>query len=179
MSEFTLEIPTKVYFRNYITTRALKAEERWVHGTVMLITTGRTLTNIGYVEKMVRLLETIPKVKEVIVFDHISANPKLEEVKEAVFIGKTKGVNCIVGFGGGSALDAAKAAAAGIGSEHHIKAGIRGEYIYPKAAIVDPVYTWSVPKKITMETGFDVLAHAIESFLSVKATPFSEIDWGH
>lgn len=218
MSEFTLEIPTKVYFGNDITEKAIEQESRWIHGIVMLITTGRTLTKLGYVKNLTELLEKLPGVGKVLVFDKISSNPRLSEVKEAVRIGKTNGVNCVIGFGGGSALDAAKAAAVGIGSdktlesyllngdvpgpetlpviampttagtgselskgailsspEHHIKAGIRGEHIYPKAAIVDPVYTWSVPKKVTMETGFDVLAHGIESFLAVKSTPFSEL----
>lgn len=218
MAEFILEIPTKVYFGNNITAKAIRQEDRWIQGMVMVITTGRTLTDMGYVDNLVKLLESMPKVREVVVFDHISANPRLSQVKEAVHIGKIKNVDCVVGFGGGSALDAAKAVAVGIGSdsamesylldgkapeantlpiiaipttagtgselskgailtspEHHIKTGIRGEYIFPKAAIVDPVYTWSVPKKVTMETGFDVLAHAIESFLAVKATPFSEM----
>lgn len=218
MSGFMLEIPTKVYFGNNITVEAIEKEGRWIQGVVMLMTTGRTLKDIGYVERLVKLLKEMPKVKEVVVFDNISANPRLSEVEAAVSVGKEERVGCVVGFGGGSALDAAKAAAAGIGSddtmesfllegrepgartlpiiaipttagtgselskgailsspEHHIKAGIRGEHIYPKAAIVDPVYTWSVPQKTTMETGFDVLAHAIESFLAVKSTPFSEL----
>ncbi|WP_320972902.1 iron-containing alcohol dehydrogenase [Enterocloster bolteae] len=218
MSEFTLEMPTKIYFGNNITEKAIGKQARWIHDVVMLVTTGRTLKKLGYVDALVQLLEGMPNVKEVLVFEHISSNPRLSEVKEAVRIGKTKSVNCIVGFGGGSALDAAKAAAVGIGSdqslesflleekvpgretlpiiaipttagtgselskgailsspEHHIKTGIRGEHIYPKAAIVDPVYTWSVPQRITMETGFDVLSHGIESFLAVKSNPFTEM----
>lgn len=218
MLEFTLEIPTKVYFGNYITAKAIKQEGRWIQGAVMLVTTGGTLTNKGYVDDLAALLEELPKVSRVVIFDKISANPKISEVKQAVSIGKDLEVSCIVGFGGGSALDAAKAVAVGVGSddmleeyllkgktpgadtlpivaipttagtgselskgailsspEHHIKTGIRGEYIYPKAAIVDPVYTWSVPQRITMETGFDVLAHAIESLMAVKSTPFSEM----
>ncbi|MGP8312058.1 iron-containing alcohol dehydrogenase [Enterocloster aldenensis] len=218
MPEFTLEIPTKIYFGNSIIEKAVKKQGKWIHDVVMLVTTGRTLKKLGYVDSLVKLLEAMPNIKEVLVFDYISSNPRLSEIKEAVRIGKTKCVNCIVGFGGGSALDAAKAAAVGIGSdqpiesfllegkvpgretlpiiaipttagtgselsmgailsspEHHIKTGIRGEHIYPKAAIVDPVYTWSVPQRITMETGFDVLAHGIESFLAVKSTPFTEM----
>ena len=44
-----------------------------------------------------------------------------------------------------------------------IKTGIRGENIIPQIAIVDALYTLTVPVKISLETGFDVLAHAIES----------------
>ena len=32
-----------------------------------------------------------------------------------------------------------------------------------------------MPRKTTMETGFDVLAHGAESYLAVKANPFSEM----
>ena len=56
-----------------------------------------------------------------------------------------------------------------------IKNGIRGEALYPKVAIVDSVFTESVPYTVTMETGFDVLAHAIESYLSLAASPYTQM----
>ena len=59
--------------------------------------------------------------------------------------------------------------------EHGIKKGIRGEHIAPRVAIVDPYFTYQIPYRVTMETGFDVLAHAIESYVSKKATLFSEM----
>lgn len=55
-----------------------------------------------------------------------------------------------------------------------IKSGIRGKSLAPKVAIVDAAFTWSMPKKLTMETGFDALAHAIESYISLKANWHSE-----
>lgn len=55
-----------------------------------------------------------------------------------------------------------------------IKGGIRGKSLAPEVAIVDAVFTWSMPKKLTMETGFDALAHAIESYLSKRANLISE-----
>lgn len=55
-----------------------------------------------------------------------------------------------------------------------IKGGIRGKSLTPKAAIVDAAFTWSMPKKLTMETGFDALAHAVESYISKKANRHSE-----
>ena len=55
-----------------------------------------------------------------------------------------------------------------------IKGGIRGKSLAPKVAIVDAVFTWSMPKQLTMETGFDALAHAIESYISLKANWHSE-----
>ena len=58
--------------------------------------------------------------------------------------------------------------------ELKIKGGIRGKSLAPKIAIVDAAFTWSMPEKLTMETGFDALAHAIESYLSRKANLHSE-----
>ena len=49
------------------------------------------------------------KSKKVILFDEISANPRLSEVRRGICLGKTEGVESIIGFGGGSAMDAAKA----------------------------------------------------------------------
>ena len=59
--------------------------------------------------------------------------------------------------------------------EKRIKSGIRGEHLIPKLAIVDPSFTYRVPYITTMETGFDVFAHAVESYLSVKANVFSDM----
>ena len=56
-----------------------------------------------------------------------------------------------------------------------MKDGIRGASLAPEIAIVDAAFTWSMPKKLTMESGFDALAHAIESYMSQKANPFSEM----
>jgi len=42
-------------------------------------------------------------------------------------------------------------------------------------AILDPLFTLSLPSRLTAETGIDALAHAMESFVSFSATPFSDI----
>lgn len=55
-----------------------------------------------------------------------------------------------------------------------IKGGVRGKSLAPKVAIVDAAFTWSMPRHLTMETGFDALAHAIESYLSKRANLHSE-----
>ena len=133
-------------------------------------------------------------------------------------MGKQRKADVVVGFGGGSALDAAKAIAAGVGMDMDIydifktgqepsdatlpiiaipttagtgselskaaiitdeqqekKGGIRGTALYPSVAIVDSAFTETIPFQTTMETGFDVLAHAIETYISKAATPFTEI----
>ncbi|MDR3305544.1 MAG: iron-containing alcohol dehydrogenase [Clostridiales Family XIII bacterium] len=44
-----------------------------------------------------------------------------------------------------------------------------------KLAVVDPVFTLTVPPSVTAATGIDALTHAVEAFTSVKAFPMSDI----
>lgn len=44
----------------------------------------------------------------------------------------------------------------------------------PVAAILDPDLTLSLPKRVTADTGIDALTHAIEAYVSRKASPFSD-----
>ncbi len=41
--------------------------------------------------------------------------------------------------------------------------------------ILDPELTVGLPKDITVSTGIDALSHAIESYVSLKATPYTEM----
>lgn len=42
-------------------------------------------------------------------------------------------------------------------------------------AIVDPLLTLTVPPKVTADTGIDAIVHSIETYVSMNATPFSDI----
>ncbi|WP_456115276.1 hypothetical protein [Stieleria sedimenti] len=55
-----------------------------------------------------------------------------------------------------------------------MKDGIRSDYLFPRFALVDPELTWTLPKLVTAQTGFDTLAHAIESYVSPKRTPIHD-----
>lgn len=44
----------------------------------------------------------------------------------------------------------------------------------PNVAIVDPDFVRSVPPSVTADTGLDVLTHAVESYLSVLASDFTD-----
>ncbi len=59
-------------------------------------------------------------------------------------------------------------------SETCFKDGIRSNYLFPRFALVDPELTWTIPKLVTAQTGFDTLAHAIESYVSPKRTPLHD-----
>ena len=129
--------------------------------------------------------------------------------------------DCLIGFGGGSPIDTAKAMSilahgrltgagsmmrdfkvpvaadaaglpiiaipttAGTGSEatrftvvtdteRGEKMLIAGMGALPLAAIVDYELTFTVPKRITADTGVDSLTHALEAYVSQRANPYSD-----
>ncbi len=57
----------------------------------------------------------------------------------------------------------------------NIKKAIYSNHVLSDVAIVDPMMTLSMPPKVTADTGIDALVHAIETYVSVNATPFSDI----
>jgi len=129
--------------------------------------------------------------------------------------------DCLIGFGGGSPIDTAKAMSilahgratgagshmrefkvpvqadatglpviaipttAGTGSEatrftvitdteRGEKMLIAGMGALPLAAVVDYELTFTVPKRITADTGVDSLTHALEAYVSKQANPYSD-----
>jgi alcohol dehydrogenase class IV len=55
------------------------------------------------------------------------------------------------------------------------KQGIVSRFAYPDLALVDPEVTLSVPPDTTAATGMDALTHAIEGYLSRKASPITDV----
>ena len=55
------------------------------------------------------------------------------------------------------------------------KKTINNPAFMPKAAVVDPELTRSVPPRITMNTGLDALAHALEGYWSRNHQPISDL----
>lgn len=59
--------------------------------------------------------------------------------------------------------------------ETNNKKGLVTPLIYPKVSIIDPELMVTLPKKVIAAPGLDVLFHAVESYLSRKSNPVSEI----
>jgi len=47
--------------------------------------------------------------------------------------------------------------------------------LFPRVALVDPELTLSLPASITADTGIDAFSHALESYLSNRSRPLSDI----
>lgn len=61
-----------------------------------------------------------------------------------------------------------------IKNSEHTKRVIASPYLCPEEAILDPELTLPLPVSLTSDTGVDALSHAIESYISKKASFLSE-----
>lgn len=60
-------------------------------------------------------------------------------------------------------------------SMDHTKMSLRSARLLPKLAVVDPALLRSLPRVTAATAGLDALAHAVEGFLSVRASPLSDV----
>lgn len=149
------------------------------------------------------------------IFSSVEENPQLRNVESISRLARKENADAVIGIGGGSAIDAAKFAAAvakgdgepidyfrgkafpadrlaviaipttaGTGSEvtqvsvvshEGEKKTINDLAFMPKAAIVDPQLTMSVPPRVTMSAGLDALSHALEGYWSRNHQPISDL----
>ena len=57
----------------------------------------------------------------------------------------------------------------------NLKIAVHSDCALADVAIVDPMLTLSMPPKVTADTGVDALIHAIETYVAMSATPFSDV----
>ena len=61
-----------------------------------------------------------------------------------------------------------------------VKKLIMEKAIIPELSFINPMFTWSMPKKLTVTTALDALVHCIESVLNFKAENAhpNSVEWG-
>ena len=153
----------------------------------------------------------------VAVFSETVPDPTVDSVDDGVLAAHAHSADAVIGLGGGSPLDTAKAIAllavrggsmrdfkaptvttgdalpivavpttSGSGSEatqftiitdaaNSEKMLCPGPVFLPKVAVVDFELTLSMPQRLTADTGVDALTHAIEAYVSRKATAMSDV----
>ncbi len=60
-------------------------------------------------------------------------------------------------------------------AEDQSKGGYSNQQLFPTFSIIDPELTFSMPERIVIDTGLDVLTHAIEAYLSTLSSPLSDL----
>ncbi len=124
-------------------------------GKPMLVTGKRFARSSGYLDKLQSLLESAG-TREILIFDKVEPNPSAETVNKGGRIARNSGVSFIIGFGGGSAMDAAKGIAIIAAQGGNIR-----DYYYP-ADIAPPVLP-IVAIPTTCGTGSEVTKYAVFS----------------
>ncbi|MFC1739448.1 iron-containing alcohol dehydrogenase [Planctomycetota bacterium] len=152
-------------------------------------------------------------------FDGVIPNPTTQSITAGAKAAKAHKADVILGLGGGSSMDTAKAIAveathegtswdylwfsetqptektlpvivvsttSGTGSqvtqvavitntEKRDKSAIYNPIVYPRVSIVDSELMLTVPEHITASTGFDVFAHAFETYIHPNASPYTDM----
>jgi len=181
-----------------------------------LIVTDEFHAGNGVADELVTLLAAAGATAAV--FPGSVPDPTTGSVAAAVAAAAVHRADAVIGLGGGSPLDTAKAVAllavrggemrdykapaittgaalpiiavpttAGSGSEatqftiitddtgtDAEKMLCAGPVFLPTIAVVDPRLTASMPPRLTADTGIDALTHAVEAYVSRKATPLSD-----
>ena len=106
---YTFQVPTKVLFGPGALKR-LHEEKLPGKKALVVISSGRSVRANGYLAALEAELDAAGVAH--VLFDKIQANPLEPTVQEGVEFGRATGADFVVGLGGGSVMDAAKAIAA-------------------------------------------------------------------
>lgn len=105
---FSLYIPTRIVF-GCGEIKRLATEKLPGKKALIVISSGTSMKKYGYLDKVIELLKE--NETESVVFNKIRPNPTKKHVMEAAALCKDEKCDFIVGLGGGSSIDSAKAIA--------------------------------------------------------------------
>jgi alcohol dehydrogenase class IV len=183
--------------------------------TNVLIVSDPGIIEAGWIDVVIKSCKQIG-LKYTTFYD-VTINPKDSEVEKGCEVYTQNECDAIIGIGGGSAIDVAKAIAilatnggrihdyegidkikhplppqvmipttAGSGSEvsqfsvivdttGQKKMTIVSKSLIPDIAIIDPETLSTKSARLTASTGLDVLTHGIEAYVSLAATPLTDV----
>lgn len=204
-------IPTKIFYGKNAFSQA-QAEIKAL-GCKALIVTGRHSAQAsGALAETVKYLDICNIQYQI--YSEIGENPSLNSVSKGLAICLKEECDFIIGIGGGSPIDAAKAIAVLVASkletseiydsakftsalpllavpitsgtgteatqysvltdtENETKAGFGSPLVFPKISILNPEFTYSLPKKVTINTAIDALSHLLEGLFSKNRNPLT------
>ncbi|MES1916798.1 MAG: hypothetical protein MHM6MM_008585 [Cercozoa sp. M6MM] len=208
-----MQVPSLVRIGGGVSRSQLVATLSELGAKKPLLVSDKFLESTGAVSQLTQLLQQhgIPFG----VFSDTVEDPSVQVVEQCTAVCREGGYDCVIGFGGGSPIDTAKAVAvcapnegrigewkvpkqppqglpvlaipttAGTGSEATKatvitdtdtceKMLLMGPSLVPDAALVDFHWTRTKPFRLTADTGIDSLTHALEAFVSRKATAVTD-----
>jgi len=152
---FSIKFPRRVIFgRGSLERLPDLLDELELRGKAMLVSGRKFARESGYLEKLRFLLNSAGIY--VVTYDRVEPNPSVETVENGAKIAKDNGVSFLVGFGGGSAIDAAK----GI-SILAAQGGNLEDYYYPSSVKPPTLPVVAIPT--TCGTGSEVTKYAVFS----------------
>ena len=107
MDIFSFYMPTRLFFGPGSVKKLARA--RLPEGRGLIITGGTSTTRLGYVAKVADALAEAGH--ETIVYNKVQPNPTIEGVRECAALCRAENIAFVVGLGGGSSIDTAKAVA--------------------------------------------------------------------
>ena len=185
MKEFSCET------RIIIGTNAVSALERENFQRLMIVSDPFFAKN-GWAERLGKSAQAYE------IFDKVAPDPSVALVAEGTARVQAFQPDGMVALGGGSAMDCAKAMAyfsgleipliavpttSGSGSEvtdfsilthNGVKHPLVDKKLRPKIAILEEELLSGMPSSLIADSGFDVLAHALEAWVGKNANPFTD-----
>ena len=146
----------------------------------------------GWAERLGKLAQTHE------IFDKVAPDPSVELVAEGTALVQQFEPDGMVAIGGGSAMDCAKAivyfsglnipliaipTTSGSGSEvtdfailthNGVKHPLVDKTLRPKIAILEAELLTGMPPSLIADSGFDILAHALEAWVGTNANPMTD-----
>ncbi|MEP7302377.1 MAG: iron-containing alcohol dehydrogenase [Caldimonas sp.] len=180
----------------------------------ILVVTDAVIAGLGMMKPMLDAIASGGTA--CVVFDQVTADAPIPMIERGIALFREQACDAIVGFGGGSAMDAAKAIGLAAANDKHPRAlagyfkGLHGPVpiyavpttagtgsevtvaavvcdpadnrklviadtrIVPRMAALDPCLMTGLPAPITAATGMDALTHAVEAYIGLWSTEFTD-----